>query len=130
MSYSFKIKNKTDTDSRSTLKILMRRRAKERKGYKWSHFDNLNNNVDKSDISEVTDDTDDVGIGVLFRASDSSYLQPYVKFRRAARAVKALVQVCSVCKEYVHILILISLNFHRKKSPEGSIVVGTAWSQY
>ena len=102
MSLSFKIRSKTNTDSRTILKILTRRRPKERKVYKWSHFDNLYNNVDKADVSEVTDDTDEVGIGVLFRDSDSSYLQPYVKFRRAARAVKALVQVCRVCKEYVH----------------------------
>ena len=52
-----------------------------------------------SDMSEYTDDVEEVGTCMLFRDSNSSFLQPYVKFRRAARAVKALVQVCRVCKE-------------------------------
>ena len=90
----------TNKDSRTILKLLMKRRERGKRkstweaiGYPVSTADRF---VNECDNTEVVNDIND---STLFENKGTSSFQPYVKFRRAARAVKAILQVCRVCKE-------------------------------
>ena len=93
----------TNKDSRTILKLLMKRRDRGKRKYKWeamgyeaSTTDSFVNECDDTEVNEINEST-------LLESNETHSLQPYVKFRRAARAVKSILQVCRVCKEYVFI---------------------------
>ena len=90
----------TNKDSRTILKLLMKRRNRGRRkctrgaiGYPASTADSF---IDQCDDTEIVNDINE---SMLFENKGTSSFQPYVKFRRAARAVRAILQVCRVCKE-------------------------------
>ena len=96
----------TNKDSRTILKLLMKRRDKGKRKYKWeaigyeaSTTDSFVNECDDTEVNEISES----GKSTLLENNRTPSLQPYVKFRRAARAVKSILQVCRVCKEYVFI---------------------------